>query len=90
MFSEVDNSLHKSLYLSWNGFMAILSKQSVTELQRIIKESTDRTISLGEAYAIWHYLIKLLQLLWNVEKRQKPPFIPHQLSLFDTPRKKKS
>ena len=50
--------------------MAILSKQSAMELQRIVKESTGRDISLGEAYAIWHYLIKLLQLLWHVETRR--------------------
>jgi hypothetical protein len=70
--------------------MTIISKHSALELKRIIKESTGRTISLGEAYAIWHYLIKLLQLFWNIERRQKPPFIPRQLSLFDKPRKKKS
>ncbi len=69
--------------------MAILSKQSAIELRRIIKESTGRNISLGEAYAIWHYLIKLLQLLWNVERRQKPPLVPDQLSLFAKPRKKR-
>lgn len=68
--------------------MAILSKQSATELRRIIKEATGRNISLGEAYAIWHYLLKLLQLLWNVERRQKPPLVPDQLSLF-TPKKRK-
>jgi hypothetical protein len=69
--------------------MAILSKQSATELRRIIKEATGRNISLGEAYAIWHYLLKLLQLLWNVERRQKPPLVPSQLSLFNKPKRKK-
>lgn len=66
--------------------MAILSKQSATELRRIIKEATGRNISLGEAYAIWHYLIKLLQLLWRIENRKEIPPPPHQLSLF-RPRK---
>ena len=51
--------------------MAILTKESATELRRIIKEATGRNISLGEAYDIWHYLLKLLQLLWQIEKRQK-------------------
>ena len=75
--------------------MPILSRESAKELQRIIKESTGRKISLGEAYGIWHYLIKLLQLLWGVDKRHnrkpgKPPF--HwtvQPGLFDKPRRKK-
>ena len=69
--------------------MSILSKQSAEELRRIIKESTGRNISLGEAYAIWHYLIKLLQILWNIEKRQKPLPPSAQLSLFTKPVKKK-
>ncbi len=62
--------------------MAILSKQSATELRRIIKEATGRNISVGEAYAIWHYLLKLLQLLWRIEKRQKIQPQSDQLSLF--------
>ncbi len=75
--------------------MPILSRESAAELQRIIKESTGRKISLGEAYGIWHYLIKLLQLLWGVDKRhnQKPGALPIRRSvqpgLFDKPRKKK-
>jgi|GEM_PF-3449711 len=69
--------------------MAILSKQSATELRRIIKEATGRNISLGEAYAIWHYLLKLLQLLWQIEKRQKPPPPSSQLNLFSEPRKRR-
>jgi hypothetical protein len=74
--------------------MPILSRESAAELRRIIKESTGRNISLGEAYAIWHYLLKLLKLLWNVEKRQyqKPGEPPthqsFQPGLFDKPRKK--
>lgn len=61
--------------------MAILSPQSAKELQWIIKESTGRDISIGEAYAIWSHLIKLLQLLWRVDNRREiPP--PRQLSLF--------
>ena len=63
--------------------MAILSKQSAIELRRIIRESTGRDISIGEAYAIWHYLIKLLQLLWNVEHRRELPRPIGQLTLFD-------
>lgn len=62
--------------------MAILSKQSALELQRIVEEATGRKISLGEAYAIWHDLIKLLQLLWHVERRQKPLPSSDQLTLF--------
>lgn len=62
--------------------MAILSPQSARELRRIVKESTGRDISLGEAYAIWHYLIKLLQLLWRVEHRKEIPPPQHQLTLF--------
>lgn len=70
--------------------MAILSPQSARELRRIIKESTGRDISLGEAYAIWHYLIKLLQLLWRVDNRQEVPPPPQQLSLFrKLPRKRR-
>jgi hypothetical protein len=75
--------------------MAILSRESAKELQRIIKESTGRKISLGEAYGIWHYLIKLLQLLWGVDKRhnQKPGELPthrsFQPGLFDKPSRKK-
>ena len=69
--------------------MAILSKQSATELRRIIKEATGRNISLGEAYAIWHYLLKLLQLLWQIEKRQKPLPPSNQLNLFSRPKKKR-
>jgi hypothetical protein len=75
--------------------MPILSRESAKELQRIIKESTGRKISLGEAYGIWHYLIKLLQLLWGVDKRhnQKPgELLKHpsfQPGLFDKLRKKK-
>lgn len=69
--------------------MAILSKQSATELRRIIKESTGRNISLGEAYAIWHYLIKLLQLLWRVDSRREIPPPPQQLSLFSNVRKRR-
>lgn len=64
--------------------MAILSKQSASELRRIIKEATGRNISLGEAYAIWHYLIKLLQLFWNVDHRpHKTPLKFRQPGLFD-------
>jgi hypothetical protein len=63
--------------------MAILSKQSAIELQRIISESTGRSISIGEAYAIWHYIIKLLQLLWNIDHRQEARQLPGQLNLFD-------
>lgn len=63
--------------------MAILSNQSANELRRIVKESTGRSISLGEAYAIWHYLIKLLQLLWKVDTRPKPPLHPRQSTIFD-------
>ena len=62
--------------------MAILTSHNATELRRIIKESTGRDISLGEAYAIWHYLIKLLQLLWRVDVRPEIPAPPQQLSLF--------
>ncbi len=65
--------------------MAILSPQSAHELRRIIKESTGRDISLGEAYAIWGHLIKLLQLLWRVDNRREMPPPPHQLSLFSKP-----
>lgn len=69
--------------------MAILSSQSAHELRRIIKESTGRDISLGEAYAIWHYLIKLLQLLWHVDNRREIPPPPQQLNLFSRiPRKR--
>jgi hypothetical protein len=68
--------------MEWLVCMAILSKQSAIELRRIIKEATGRNISLGEAYAIWHYLLKLLQLLWKIEKRQKQVVPPDQLSLF--------
>jgi hypothetical protein len=68
--------------MEWLVCMAILSKQSAIELRRIIKEATGRNISLGEAYAIWHYLLKLLQLLWKIEKRQKQVVQPDQLSLF--------
>ncbi len=68
--------------------MAILSPQSVRELRRIIKESTGCDISIGEAYAIWHYLIKLLQLLWRVDNRREIPSPPQQLSLFRKPRRK--
>ncbi len=68
--------------------MAILTPQSARELRRIIKESTGRDISQGEAYAIWHYLIKLLQLLWRVENRREIPPPPQQLSLF-LPRKRR-
>ncbi len=70
--------------------MAILSPQSARELRRIIKESTGRDISLGEAYAIWHHLIKLLQLLWRVDNRREIPPPPQQLNLFTNPRRKKS
>lgn len=70
--------------------MAILSSQSVRELRRIIKESTGRGISVGEAYLMWHYLIKLLQLLWRVDNRREIPQPPHQLSLFShVPRKRR-
>ena len=69
--------------------MAILSPQSAKELQRIIKESTGRDISLGEAYAIWHYLIKLLQLLWRVDNRREIPPPPQQLNLFSDNRGKR-
>ena len=69
--------------------MAILSKESADELRRIIQEATGRKISLGESYAIWHYLLKLLQLLWNIEKRQKPLPPSDQLSLFTKRIKKK-
>lgn len=65
--------------------MSILSPQSAKELQRIIKESTGRDISLGEAYAIWHHLIKLLQLLWRVDNRREVPPPPQQMSLFHRP-----
>ncbi len=68
--------------------MAILSPQSAKELRRIIKESTGRDISLGEAYAIWGHLIKLLQLLWRVENRKEILPSPHQLSLF-VPRRRR-
>ncbi len=68
--------------MEWLVYMAILSKQSAIELRRIIKEATGRNISLGEAYAIWHYLLKLLQLLWRIEKRQKQVVPADQLSLF--------
>ena len=67
--------------------MAILTPQSAQELRRIIKEATGRDISLGEAYAIWGHLIKLLQLLWHVENRKEVPSPPHQLRLF-LPRKR--
>ena len=69
--------------------MAILSKQSAEELRRIIQESTGRNISLGESYAIWHYLIKLLQLFWNVEHRREPAQNTDQPPLFPEPRKVK-
>ncbi len=65
--------------------MAILSPQSAQELRRIIKESTGRDISLGEAYAIWGHLIKLLQLLWRVDNRREIPPPPQQMSLFRGP-----
>jgi hypothetical protein len=69
--------------------MSILSPQSARELRRIIKESTGRDISIGEAYAIWHYLIKLLQLLWRVDARPEIPPPPQQLNLFSNPRGKR-
>jgi hypothetical protein len=75
--------------------MPILSRDSAQELQRIIRESTGRSISLGEAYGIWHCIVKLLQFLWGVDARrnQKPGALPIgrsvQPGLFDAPRKKK-
>jgi hypothetical protein len=75
--------------------MSILSRDNAKELRRIVQETTDRNISLGEAYAIWHYLIKLLQLLWNVDKRHNrksgtaPISRSIQPGLFDKPRKRK-
>ena len=69
--------------------MATLSPQSACELRRIIKESTGRDISLGEAYAIWGHLIKLLQLLWRVDNRREIPQRPDQLSLFAKTSRKK-
>ncbi len=68
--------------------MAILTPQSARELRRIIKESTGRDISPGEAYAVWAHLIKLLQLLWRVDNRREIPLPPQQLSLF-LPRKRR-
>jgi len=68
--------------------MSILSPHSARELRRIIKESTGRDISLGEAYAIWHYLIKLLQLLWRVEIRKEVLLHPLQLNLFGSDAKR--
>jgi hypothetical protein len=63
--------------------MAILTAQNAAELRRILKESTGRDLSIGEAYAIWHYLIKLLQLLWRIDTRPVPPVLATQLKLFD-------
>jgi hypothetical protein len=63
--------------------MAILTAQNAAELRRILKESTGHDISIGEAYAIWHYLIKLLQLLWRIDTRPVPSVSATQLKLFD-------
>ena len=70
--------------------MAILKKQSVDELRRIIKEATGRDLSLGEAYLLWHYLIKLLQLLWKIEHRRELSWPPNQPNLFGRQRKKET
>lgn len=50
-----------------------VTKRNALELQRIVKEVTGREISIGEAYAIWGYILKLLKLLWKVEERKKNP-----------------
>lgn len=64
--------------------MSLISKKNALELQRIIKEATGREIALGEAFAIWGYLLKLLKLLWNVEDKKRALSDSQQANLFDS------
>ncbi len=57
----------------------IISHENARELQRIVRETTGREISLREAYNIWHFLISLLRLMWRIEGH---PLGPRQLKLF--------
>jgi hypothetical protein len=63
--------------------VTIFSKQDVTELRRIIKETTGRELSFREGCDALHYLLRLTQLIWEVERIRRPRRATKQLSLFD-------
>ena len=63
--------------------MSVISKKNALELQRIVKDATGRDITIGDAYGLWSYVLKLLALAWKIEDRGKPVPSALQTSLFD-------
>lgn len=51
--------------------MPVISKKNALELQKIIKEATGRSITLGEAYALWSHVLKLVSFFWDIEDKKK-------------------
>ncbi len=60
--------------------MPVISKKNALELQKIVKETTGRNITLGEAFALWTHILKLISFFWDVDEKIK--YKANQKKLF--------
>jgi hypothetical protein len=63
--------------------MPILSEQGISDLQRMVKESVGRDITSDETDTVWYYLLKVLELVWNIKNKRVEQPKSHQAGLFD-------
>ena len=63
--------------------MAIISEHNASELRRILKEEVGRNVSSAEVDEVWSYLMRILELVWNIKNEAKLKKYLHHPSLFD-------
>jgi hypothetical protein len=58
--------------------VSVITNKQALELQKIVKETTGRKISITDAYALWNYIIKFITFFWKIRnktnKKQKKLF----------------
>jgi hypothetical protein len=62
--------------------MTVPSLKNAADLQRIIKETTGREVTIVQVYKVWHLLQKIL-LCTSLWAGKQPRFQSEQLPLFE-------
>ena len=62
--------------------MPFLSEQGARDIRRIIKESLGRDTTPEDIATVWKYLVKVLELVWNIKRNQAAAKLK-QPGLFD-------
>lgn len=48
---------------------SVITKKHALELQKIVKETTGKKIPIGDAYALWNYIVKFITFFWKNRKK---------------------